>query len=390
MGGARGWVILAAISLARIGFGYQFQTVASLGPDLMGRFHFDYTTLGSLIGAYMIAGVVTALPLGLLARRFGDRPVLGGGLLLMALGGLLTPAFAGPIGIGIGRVIAGVGAVAMTVLQSKVIADWFPGRRLMVPLSITVGAYPVGVGLAQIIAPPLDAAAGWQAPLLLGGAFMAATAALFFASFGPAPEAPPVHRRFSMPGGAECLLMVVAGLIWAAYTSAYSGYLSFTPSLMDVRGEGLALTGGAIALATWGNVVGTLAGGAAAARTGPGPVFFVGTAIMTGAILGMGLADLPLTWSGLLGIPGSMQSGVIVAVGTLSVRPQHRAAGMGIFYTVYYLGGAIIPAACGWVADQLGTPSGAMYAAAVVSALAFPAYLLHRRLSAGEPMLSRA
>ena len=36
--GFRAWVILAALVLARIGFGYQFQTVASLGPELMAHF----------------------------------------------------------------------------------------------------------------------------------------------------------------------------------------------------------------------------------------------------------------------------------------------------------------------------------------------------------------
>ena len=42
----RGWVILGAIALARIGFGYQFQTVASLGPELIRRFGLDYAALG--------------------------------------------------------------------------------------------------------------------------------------------------------------------------------------------------------------------------------------------------------------------------------------------------------------------------------------------------------
>ena len=51
-------LILAAVALARIGFGYQYQTVASLGPDLMRLFQFDYTTLGTLIGAFMMLGGV--------------------------------------------------------------------------------------------------------------------------------------------------------------------------------------------------------------------------------------------------------------------------------------------------------------------------------------------
>jgi len=380
----RGWVILGAIALARIGFGYQFQTVASLGPELIRRFGLDYAALGELIGAYMVAGVFIALPLGLLGRRFGDRTVLGGGLALMALGAVVSAAAAGAEGIAAGRVLAGVGAVGMTVLQSKVIADWFPGRRFMLAISISVGGYPLGIGLAQITTPVLSQIWGWPAAFLAGAAIMAAATALFVGSFRPAPDEPDSVARggFRMPGRAECLLLVVAGLIWTAYTSAYTGYLSYTPSLMAVRGEGLVLTGVVMAFATWGNVIGTLSGGALAGRWGAWPVFATGTAVMTVAIAGMGVLDWPVVWGALIGLPGSIQPGVIVAVGTLSARPENRAAGMGLFYTTYYLGGAVVPALCGRAADAMGTPAGAMYAAAFVSVLALPIYLLHRRMAA--------
>ncbi len=384
--GLRGWTILGAIVLARIGFGYQFQTVASLGPALIRLFGLDYAGLGTLIGAYMVAGVFVALPLGLLARRFGDRVVLGGGLALMALGGAVSAWAGGAGGIAAGRVVAGVGAVAMTVLQSKVIADWFLGPRFMLAISISVGAYPVGIGLSQITAPVLAHAYGWPAAFLAGAVEMAAATALFLASFRPAPwEAPgdPAARGvFRMPGRAECLLLIVAGLIWTAYTAGYAGFLSYTPSLMAARGEGLLLTGIVMAFATWGNVAGTLGGGALAERWGAWPVFATGTAVMTLGITAMGLIDWPVGLGAIIGIPGSIQPGVIVAIGTLSARPENRAAGMGVFYTTYYLGGALVPALCGKVADLWGGPAGAMYAAAAVSALAFPIYVLHRRLAA--------
>ncbi|MDQ2803028.1 MAG: hypothetical protein M3Y41_10215, partial [Pseudomonadota bacterium] len=113
-----------------------------------------------------------------------------------------------------------------------------------------------------------------------------------------------------------------------------------------------------------------------------GPVFTVGTVLLTAGIAAMGLIDCPLLWGALAGIPGSIQPGVIIAIGTLSARPQNRAAGMGIFYITYYLGGTVVPALCGRAADLTGGPAGAMYAAAVVSALALPCYWLHRRLAA--------
>jgi hypothetical protein len=107
--GVRPWFILAAVALARIGFGYQYKTVASLGPDLMRLFQFDYTTLGTLIGAFMMLG-----------------------------------AF-----------------VAVIVLQNKIIADWFMGQRFMSAISVSVAAYPIGVGLAQLVLPPVALVYGW-------------------------------------------------------------------------------------------------------------------------------------------------------------------------------------------------------------------------------------
>ena len=54
----------------------------------------------------------------------------------MVVGPLVSAASAGPGGIGIGRAIAGVGAVAMIVLQNKIIADWFHGRHFMLAISV--------------------------------------------------------------------------------------------------------------------------------------------------------------------------------------------------------------------------------------------------------------
>ena len=81
----RPWLILAALALARIGFGYQFQSVATMGPDLVPLFHLSYAALGSLIGAFMLLGMFAALPLGFLGGRYGDRPVLASGLAFLPL-----------------------------------------------------------------------------------------------------------------------------------------------------------------------------------------------------------------------------------------------------------------------------------------------------------------
>ena len=388
--GSRAWIILSALVLARIGFGYQFQTVASLGPELMSRFHLDYAGLGSLIGAYMLPGIFVALPLGLLGRRFGDRLILGAGLALMTLGALLSAWGGGAAGIAEGRITSGIGAVAMIVLQSKVIADWFRGRRFMLAVSISVGAYPVGVGLSQFVHPLLARAFGWPAAFLSGGAEMALATILFLAAYRDTTEAAAVPRAFSLPSVRECLILVVAGLIWTAYTAGFTGFLSYVPSLMAQRGEGLALTGLVVGLATWGNPPATLIGGGLAGRVGAWRTFAIGTLSLVVGMAGFGLLDWPVTWGFLVGLPGALHPGVIIALGTLSARPENRAVGMGVFYTMYYAGGAVVPTLCGHAADLYGSPVGAMFAASAISAIAIPMYLLHRRLAAHETMLARA
>jgi MFS family permease len=386
----RPWIILAALAFARIAFGYQFQTVATLGPDLVLRFGLSYAQLGSLIGAYMLLGVFVALPLGLLGRRFGDRWILGTGLTLMTIGAFISGWADGPSGIAVGRTMAGVGAVAMTVLQGKIIAEWFTGPRFMIGISVSVCAYPIGMGLAQLILPPVLADYGLHAAFLTNVVPTGLALLMFLASYREPSDAPAVSRRFSLPSARECLLVMIAGGIWTVYTAGFSAYASYLPSSLSFRGYGLAVTALAMTLATWGNVPGTLAGGGLAARFGGFNIFLIGSLSLTTGMAGSALTGWPIAWAALLGVVGSIQPGVTMAVGTLSARPENRAVGMGLFYTLYYLGGTFAPALCGVAADYTGRPEGGLLAAAAISAFAIPLFMLHRALASHATMLVRA
>ena len=111
----------------------------------------------------------------------------------------------------------------MIVLRNKVIADWFTGQRFMLAISVSVAAYPIGVGLAQLVLPPVALVYGWRAAFLSDAVPMVASLALFLVTFRPSPHVAPSPPRFSLPGGRECLLLVIAGLTWTAYTAGYSG-----------------------------------------------------------------------------------------------------------------------------------------------------------------------
>jgi MFS family permease len=296
----------------------------------------------------------------------------------------------GPGGIAAGRVVCGLGAVAVVVIQGKVLADWFQGRGFLLAVSASAAAYPLGVGLGQLTQPPLAVAFGWPAAFLAGGAIQAAALALFLASFQAPPHSMAGSNRLVLPSARECLLTAIAGLVWASYTSGYTGFLSYAPSLMAARGESMALTGLVIAIASWGSVLPTLFGAGLANRYGAFRIVLIGTGAVVLGITGSAVTDWPILWAVMLGIIGQIHPGVIQAVGTLSARTETRAAGMGIFYSIYYASGTVVPALCGAAADRAGGPGGALLCAAAVSALAIPAYALHRRLASHATMLARA
>ena len=75
----------------------------------------------------------------------------------------------------------------MIVLQNKIIADWFTDRWFMWAISVSVAAYPIGVGLAQLVLPPLALAYGWQVCFLSGAIPIAVALVMFLGSFRSSP-----------------------------------------------------------------------------------------------------------------------------------------------------------------------------------------------------------
>src|SRR5207244_11865216 len=118
----------------------------ALGPVLLDAFQLDFVWLGALIGLYLLPGAAFALPGGLLAQRYGAKNVVLAGLLAMAIGGALTAADSFPLVTG-GRLLSGMGAVAINVVMTRMVTDWFAGREIITAMSIFVASWPLGLAL---------------------------------------------------------------------------------------------------------------------------------------------------------------------------------------------------------------------------------------------------
>ena len=69
--------------------GFQFQSVAAVGPLLTTGAIITNTELGALIGIYLLPGTLFAIPGGCLGKRLGDKRGVLTGMAMMTLGGAL-------------------------------------------------------------------------------------------------------------------------------------------------------------------------------------------------------------------------------------------------------------------------------------------------------------
>src|SRR5262245_33516223 len=113
------WFILALLFTTRIALGFQFQAMGSVADPVGAALALNHAEIGSLIGLYLMPGLVLAIPAGLLGRWMADRWLLGTGLLLVAGGGIVAAAADGFAGLAAGRLVCGAGFVLCALYFTK-------------------------------------------------------------------------------------------------------------------------------------------------------------------------------------------------------------------------------------------------------------------------------
>src|SRR5262245_81253 len=350
------WAMLALLFAARAGLGFQFQTLGSVADPLAERLHLSFTEIGTLIGLFMMPGLVLSIPAGLAGRYASDRMLVALGLLALALGGALAALADGFAMLAVGRLLCGAGFVLGTIYFTKMTADWFAGRELATAMAILVMSWPFGIAMGQVGHGWLAATHGWRAPFAVASLYCLIGAVVVWAAYrppsgagaGPVTASAHLTRR-------EWSLTLIASLVWAAFNAAYVVYLSFAPRVLTAGGLPSFEAATIVSLASWVMIVSGAVCGQIADRTGRADlVLYICLCCAMAALALMPHVGWAVPLSLAFGLVGMAPAGLIMALTGAAMAPQKRAFGMGIFFSAYFLLVAPAPGVAGWLYDRSG------------------------------------
>ena len=297
----------------------------------------------------------------------------------MVVGGVMMALATSYLTVAIGRVVGGTGAVLFNVLVTKMIADWFAGREIVLAMGALVSSWPFGLALGLVGFGPVVAAGGF-APVMYIGAVASLIAFALVATFYRDPPDLPAGSaaRLSLDlTRREWTLVIIAGALWGFFNVSYIVMISFMPELLTQRGLAPAEAGLIVSLLGWSLIPSIPLWSIVAERIKlPNFLMQVSFVIVTAALVVLALTGATFIPFALIIVLNGASPGLMMALPAQVLRPQSRASGMGVFFTVYYAAMALLPGGAGWARDFSGSAAAPTLFAAVMMALCAVTLLL--------------
>ena len=378
-------VAMFALQLSNLGF-------SPLLPSIQQEFGMSYTQLGFFTGLYGLLAMLLSVPAGISARRFGEKRVLGIGLLGVAAGSvLLGEAWSFESALTFrGLTIFGYRFAFVSVLIAV---------ALTAPASLrgrTMGVLGATSSLASVVGAPLGGALvgefGWRLAILGYAAMAVLGAAVFWLFYRPTSvdttgvDEQPAHSAFNRSAFASPVVWMLALAVglggFGQFTVTY-----FVPSVanalygLDAKAAGLIISTGYLTAIVVNLGVGLLAdrfnklivlGGVfvllAVASSSMAVEDLLTFRVATAAVIGFGFTAA----NQLYGLAGS-------------VMPRHEAGhAMGVVSLGAGLFGYFGPQMLGILRDRTGSFAAGFYMVAIADVITLVLIAVLYRMTRGE------
>jgi len=363
-----------------------------LFPLLKADFGVTYTTLGALVSVFYVASGLCQFGAGFAVDRFGARPVLLGGIGLLAGGALVAGLMPDVFWLFPLAFVMGMGDGVFHPADFAVLNANVAPRRLGHAYSTHGIGGSLGYALAPVVSYGLGSMIGWRhALVVLGAVGLVALAALATQRRALASRAHddvvPRHTLAGSLGLFRQKAIVLCFLYFAVLTLATIAIQTFAGTALNAAyGVPMAIATSALTAYLLGSTTGILAGGFLAAHTAhhdrvAASGLFAGGALMllvgaVPAVASLAIALFAVTGFA-LGATGPSRDMIVRG----ATPPGASGRVYGFVYSGLDLGSTIAPVAVGTLLDR-GEPRAVFVAVAVCMFLAIGTVLQVRRSAA--------
>ncbi len=354
--------------------------------------------VGMINAAFMLSAGLLAIPFGLLSDRLGRRPMLMGGLLLMAVSSLLIPYSPSPLTMAAIYLLFGVGLASFTPTMMSCIADVAPHSHLGRAYSWYTTAVYVGMTFGPAAGGLLGRVWGLGRVFLLSGGliFLALLIARIFLSKtdhrDPSGEnTPSISHSLAVLLPNRRLLAGLLGTIGGCF--GFGMFITFLPLHAKEQGLNAGHVGIVFAAQALANALLRIPFGRLSDRVDRGVISAIGLGIFTVALAGTGMFGGVVSLSicaALLGLGMGIGFSALGALVAGVVPREQRGLAMGLYNSCIYLGMMFSSASMGAVIREVGFRNGFLLAGAVSLVLTFWFFLLYRngadRTKGAEPV----
>lgn len=370
------WIILAFIYFSMLVVTFVIQVIPPMLPQIEQALHLKEGKAGLLMGLISLPGLILSVFSGFLSDRYGFKRVgsyslclIVGGVWLMSVGENFSILCAG-------RIISGIGVMALVVALPPSLISWFQKANTGLAMGIFNTALPLGTILSYSFVGDLAELWGWKIIIRLVAILAIVNLILLFLIYRPLKEKQSQPVSFSIKKIFHDIRLNkpiwMLATIWMLYNAALMGFSTFGSTYFRNLGFSLERAGFLTSIGTWGGLIFSPFAGYILDKGMKGKWLLLPSClglVCTFFLFAYGQYSLALSLA-LLGVAAGLIPAPIYYLVPKIVSPKNIGLGYGVVMTGLSIGMLCGPWLTGLVNDRWNTFSAGFILMAIFSLLA--------------------
>ena len=358
------WVILILTYICLLTYGFTLQSVPPILPLIIEAQRLTHAEAGLLMSLFSVPGILLGILAGSLSDRLGAFKIGVFSFILVIIGGLTFATSNVFLLAGLGRIIAGIGAITLVIISLQTLSRWFTGREIGTVMGIFNTSYPVSIILPLLTFGILGENFGWRMPILITIVTCTLGLIAFLILYKPPPNLPQEiafekeEGRINLPSNLFTIGLPIwlVGVCWMLFNASLISFLTFAPDFLVSMGHSISYAGFLTSLIMWGTLPMSLIIGRMVDRIGNNELFIAIAGILfAGSIYFVSRSTEFLFPMICVTFAAAIAPVPIMAFPSKLVKPKDLGLGFGIITALNSTGMVFGPYIAGLIRDITGS-----------------------------------